>query len=167
MLIIFGGLPGTGKTTMARALAARLRAVYLRIDTIEAPIIAAYGGDVADVGYRVGYGVAEDNLRLGRTVIADSVNPLRLTRDAWRAAASRAAAASVEVEIMCSDVEEHRNRVERRTSDISRPKPPTWEQVCNREYEPWRHEHIVIDTAGRAVEDCLVELMTRLPAVVA
>ncbi|MFO7481079.1 AAA family ATPase, partial [Oceanibaculum nanhaiense] len=32
MLIVFGGLPGTGKTTLSRALADRLRAVYLRID---------------------------------------------------------------------------------------------------------------------------------------
>ena len=32
---------------------------------------------------RIGYAVAEDNLRLGRTVVADSVNPVKLTRDAW------------------------------------------------------------------------------------
>ncbi len=35
MLIVFGGLPGTGKTTLARAFAQRRRATYLRIDTIE------------------------------------------------------------------------------------------------------------------------------------
>ena len=38
MLIIFGGLPGSGKSTIARALALRLGAVYLRIDTIEQAI---------------------------------------------------------------------------------------------------------------------------------
>ena len=35
MLIIFGGLPATGKTTIARDLARQLGATYLRIDTIE------------------------------------------------------------------------------------------------------------------------------------
>jgi len=165
MLIIFGGLPGTGKTTIARALALRLGAVHLRIDTIEAPIIAAYGDDVADVGYRVGYGVADDNLRLGRTVIADSVNPLQLTRDAWRAVATRADTASIEVEIVCSDVNVHRRRVELRLSEIPELNPSSWEQVCGRRFEPWRSEHIVIDTAGRDIDDCLAELMTRLPAV--
>jgi predicted kinase len=33
-----------------------------------------------DRGYRVAYAVAEENLGLGRTVIADSVNPIQLTR---------------------------------------------------------------------------------------
>jgi predicted kinase len=35
MLIVFSGLPGVGKTTIARELACSLAAVYLRIDSIE------------------------------------------------------------------------------------------------------------------------------------
>jgi predicted kinase len=35
MLVVFGGLPGTGKTTRARGLAQRLKATYIRIDTVE------------------------------------------------------------------------------------------------------------------------------------
>ena len=35
MLIVLGGLPGAGKTTGARALAERLKAVHVRVDTIE------------------------------------------------------------------------------------------------------------------------------------
>ncbi len=38
MLIVFSGLPGTGKTTIANDLAAMTSAVYLRIDTIEQAI---------------------------------------------------------------------------------------------------------------------------------
>lgn len=45
MLIIFSGLPGSGKSTIARALARRLRAVYLRIDTIEQAIRDAEQAD--------------------------------------------------------------------------------------------------------------------------
>jgi predicted kinase len=38
MLIIFGGLPATGKTTIARELARQLGAVHVRIDSIEQAI---------------------------------------------------------------------------------------------------------------------------------
>jgi len=39
---------------------------------------------VEGVGYEIGQAVAADNLALGRTVIADCVNPWPLTRDAWQ-----------------------------------------------------------------------------------
>ena len=46
MLVVFGGLPGTGKTTLARQVADRLGATYLRIDTIEQALRSsmAFGG---------------------------------------------------------------------------------------------------------------------------
>jgi predicted kinase len=37
---------------------------------------------IDDAGYRVAHVVAEDNLRMGRTVVADGVNPVQISRDA-------------------------------------------------------------------------------------
>jgi predicted kinase len=164
MLIIFGGRSGSGKTALSRALARSLGAVHLRIDTVEEAIIAATGLPVGTAGYRVGYAVAEDNLRLGRVVVADSVNPLDLTREAWRAAADRAGVPSVEVEIICSDAAEHRRRVEARRSDDPGARQPTWREVLARHVEPWTREHLVIDTAGRTVAECLAQLNAALSA---
>ena len=163
MLIIFGGAPGTGKTTLSRQLALELAGVYLRIDTMDAPLIAVYGGDIADVSYRVAYAVARDNLLLGHKVIADCVNDVNITRNAWRDVGLRAEVPVVEIEIICSDAAEHRRRVETRTADIAGLTLPTWEQVCSRRAEPWAREPIIIDTAGRTVEDCLAELKAALP----
>jgi predicted kinase len=165
MLIIFGGLPATGKTTIARDLATQLGATYLRIDTIERVLreCATVSEPIHDEGYRVAYAIAEDNLRLGRTVIADSVNPIRLSRDAWIGVAHRAHARAVEVEVICSDQQLHRQRVETRAVDIHGLKLPTWEKVISREYEPWERKHIVIDTAGRSVGESVEELRRALP----
>lgn len=150
MLIIFGGLPGVGKTAIARELARQISAVYIRIDSIEQALGVQ---PVGEAGYRVGYAIAEDNLRAGRTVIADSVNPLAITRDAWLDVARRAASPAVEIEVICSDKAEHRLRVESRTADIPGHVLPTWPQVLAREYDPWRRERLVIDTATIAVEE--------------
>src|SRR5262252_893046 len=119
MLIVLGGLPGVGKTTIARELARRLGAVLLRIDSIEVAIRESglTAASMDDAGYRVGYAVAEDNLRLRQIVIADSVNPLPITRDAWLRAADRVEAPAIEVEVVCSDLREHRRRVEQRLQD--------------------------------------------------
>jgi predicted kinase len=163
MLVIFGGLPGTGKTTLARELARQLAATYLRIDTIEHAMAPAEGKPVGEAGYLVGYAVAEENLRLGRTVVADSVNPLPITRDAWRNAARRGGAAFVEILVVCSDDAEHRRRVETRTTDVAGLRL-TWQDVLARAFEPWDRAPVMIDTAGRTAEQSLAELQAALPA---
>jgi predicted kinase len=164
MLIVFGGLPGTGKTTVARALAQKLGAVYLRIDTIEQALRShqALKTDVGPSAYIIGYRLAEDNLRIGRIVITDSVNPLQMTRDAWVSVAERAATKAAEVEVICSDTAEHRRRIETRRTDIEKLRLPTWQDVIGREYENWDRQHIVIDTASKTASETVAELLTRL-----
>lgn len=154
MLIVIGGLPGAGKTTIARELARQIGAVHIRIDSIEQAIrdSGMVRQSIDDAGYRVGYAVAEDNLRIGRTVIADSVNPLAVTRDAWLAVANRAGVSAVEIEITCSDAMEHRQRVETRVSDVAGLRLPSWQEVVTRDYESWNRERLVIDTAGQSAD---------------
>ena len=157
MLIALGGFPGVGKSTLATLLARRIGAVHLRIDTIEQAMRNVGFAVSGPEGYLAARDLAADNLRLGHTVIVDSVNPLAITRNYWREIAARLAVALVEIQVVCSDEHQHRKRVESRITDIPGLVPPTWQQVLDRRYEPWPSAH-AIDTAGHAPEDILPQV---------
>ena len=152
MLIALGGLSGAGKSALARSLARRIEAVHLRIDTIEQAMRNAGFTVSGPEGYLAARDLAEDNLRVGRIVIVDSVNPQAITRAYWRETAERMAVDLLEIEVVCSDEAQHRRRVESRVTEIRGLVLPTWQHVLGRRYEPWKTAH-VIDTAGRTVEE--------------
>jgi predicted kinase len=140
----------------------------VRIDSIEQAVrdSEVLSRPVNDVEYRVGYAVAEDNLRVGRTVIADSVNPIQLTSDAWVATSKRAQVVAIEIEVVCSDIDEHRRRAEGRVVDIQSARLPTWREVLDRDYGRWHRDRILIDTARRSVEQnvkTIREMLAVLP----
>jgi predicted kinase len=163
-LIVFGGLPGSGKTTLARGAVRALAAVYLRIDVIEQALrdSGSLAGDVGPAGYLVAYGLAESNLRLGQSVVADCVNPLGITRAAWRRVAEQSSARLIEIEVICSDKAEHRRRVETRVSDIPGLAPPGWGSVLAHEYETWDQPRLVVDTAGVTVANAIAAVMSKI-----
>jgi predicted kinase len=162
MLVVLSGLPGVGKTTIARLLATAIGAVHVRIDSIEQALRNA-GMKVDGEGYGVAYAVAEDNLRLGRAVVADCVNPWPLTRNEWRSVAERAGVEALVVEIVCSDADEHRRRVESRSPDIPGHRLPSWRDVLERDYRPWEEERVVIDTACASVAESVRAILSILP----
>lgn len=149
---MLGGLPGVGKSTVADALARRLRATVVSVDPIEDAIIRAgitmsFATGVA--AYEVGAAVARMQLRNGLAVIADAANYLEVGRDMWRRAARDADAGVAVVEVICSDESLHRRRLESRERGLSAYPEPTWDQVVHRalETESWPEATIVVDTA--------------------
>jgi hypothetical protein len=58
----------------------------------------------------------------------------------------------------CSDPGEHQRRVEGRLSDRTGLRLPTWDEVRNREYDPWHRPDLVINTVGRSVDESRTEL---------
>ena len=164
VLVVVGGLPATGKSTIATVVARRTKAPYLRVDRIEQTIVAwsALTHPLGPVGYAVAYELAREQLRLGLDVIAECVNPIALTRDAWLDIAAGSGAAIVEVEVICSDEVEHRRRVATRTTDVEGLLKPTWSEIMDREYEPWSRPHLLVDSARISVEDAAKLIAARM-----
>lgn len=167
MLIVFSGLPGSGKTTLASQLATRRSAAYLRIDSIEHVLRKARPGeDIGPAGYDVALAIAGGNLSLGITVVADCVNPVTESRAAWRNVASASAVPHLDIEVVCTDKAEHRRRVEQRRPDIAGVILPDWASVEVHAYQPWTGDRLVVDTAVLSIEEALRLIEARLASLV-
>lgn len=166
MLVILSGLPGTGKTTLAKALAAKRSATYVRVDAIEHALsrTADLGDNIGPAGYIVAFAIAASNLRLGNLVIADSVNPVPESRQGWRDVARSAAVPFVEVEVVCSDQTEHEHRVANRTADIAGFALPSWSSIKAHSYAPWTSPRLVVDTALLNPDDAVAAIEARMGA---
>ena len=151
MLIVVGGLPGVGKTTVARALAGRLAAVHLRIDTFEAALVrqglVPGRTDVGPHGYALALAAAETCLAAGTDVVVDAVFPVAAARRPFRELAGRAGVPVHWVRLICSDPAEHRRRVEERVGDLPGHVVPDWHAVRRRDVDQWHERHTVVDTA--------------------
>ena len=165
VLYIFSGLPGSGKSTLAQALARRLDAAYVRIDTIEQALRDFCAVNVEGEGYEISYRMAAENLRLGLGVVADSCNPIELTRNEWEKVATESGARGVNIEIICSDKAEHRARIETRPSTVPGLRQLTWKEVEDRGYQAWTKSRIVIDTSAKSESESLDEILVALAAL--
>ena len=167
MLLIFGGLPASGKSTISKRVAHELKAAYIRVDTIEQTLRDSGLENLYSEGYEVAYKIAAENLSLGVMVVADSVNSISITREAWRSIGETANVPILEIEIVCSNLGEHKRRVETRTVDNEQSTQVTWKDVLNRDWEPWLQADVVIDTANaspaQSFEKTLAQIKSKSP----
>lgn len=166
-LIVITGRPGTGKTTLAKALVSRLAVGYLRIDAIETALQSTMhaasdsgspgGADdhrtIGPEGYVVAHYLARSNLELGRDVIIDAVCPVAESRTGWADTAAASGARLIMIETALGDPAEHARRVSERRPDMDGQRVPTWAEVTAAEWEPWDETRdgprLLIDTTSR------------------
>ncbi|MDT5043684.1 MAG: hypothetical protein QOE51_4669 [Actinoplanes sp.] len=150
VLAVFAGLPGVGKSTLARRVGVALPAAVLAVDTVDFTL-REYDVKESRPGYAA-YGVvaalAEVQLTMGHNVIIDAVNPVQAARRLWVELADRMRVPLRVVEVVCGDDAEHRRRVEARYAARDHEGIPDWVRVLERqtEYEPYLGPRLVVDT---------------------
>ena len=143
-----GGLPGVGKTTVARAVAGRLPAAHLRVDTFEAALVRlGLVGEAGAQGYELALAAADTCLTAGTDVVVDAVFDVAAARRPFRELGARHAVDVHWVRLICTDRGEHERRVTGRTADLAGHTVPTWEAVQARRVDQWHERHTVVDTA--------------------
>ncbi len=145
------GLPGSGKSTVARQLAAELCCAVISVDTVEHGLREA-GVDASEpiglAAYAVANRLVEAQLNLGHTVIADAVNHHPDARQAWLDLAEAHHAELRVIHVECSDQELHRARLESRAHEL--PMVPWSRVVALRDtWLPWPVAVERVDTATR------------------
>jgi predicted kinase len=163
-LVVFAGLPGVGKSTLSLEVARRTGAIWLRVDVVEAALIKSGFTRSFESGlaaYVVARDLAGEHLRIGRTVVVDAVNGVEPARAMWRSLAAECGSALFFFEAFCSDLQEHRRRVESRGAPTPPLPVPAWDEVVRREYEPWTDPVTRVDTCA-PVEVSVGQVLARI-----
>ncbi|HTB00589.1 MAG TPA: AAA family ATPase [Bradyrhizobium sp.] len=160
-LIVLSGLPGSGKSMLAEGVSRALSIPLFSIDPIEAAMWR--GGLKKDqtgiAAYEVAIALADEQLRLGHSVIVDAVNPIEAPRAAWRSLAAKYRAGLKIIECICADETIHRARIEARRRNIPGMPEITWARVLERraEYEPWTDARLTLDTSIETPDKLIAE----------
>jgi predicted kinase len=162
-LIIFSGLPGTGKSTLAEAVGKALGIPVFAKDWLEAVLLSSGLNPTSEdkslgfAGYELLTVLATRQLMLGQSVILDSVAASKTIRDTWLNLAEQYGASCRVIECICSDQSLQRRQLKQRQRNIPGWHELEWSEVerVKGYYSPWEGERITLDMANSFNENFL------------
>jgi predicted kinase len=163
-LIVFSGVPGSGKSTMAEATGAALGIPVFAVDWLLGSL-SPFGGYHLDESWGMGAELlttlALRQLRLGQSAILDYPLEELAVRDRWRSLAARAGSDFRVIVCVCSDEQEHKRRLAGRRRGIPGwHEGGDWANVQQRlaAFPPWAGEVLTVDTT-RPQADVLAAIL--------
>jgi len=158
-LVLFSGLPGVGKTALARRVARHLHIPLFAKDRIQSALrVRGLADRKTPDGYHLMFDLADEQLSLGVSVVLDAVFPMEGFRSAARDIALRNNANFRPIYCYCSDQSVWRERMKGREQYVLNWTPVGWEAVERLQamYEPWDPETTLFVDSLNNFEDNLV-----------
>ena len=112
----------------------------------------------------IGLGICRALARNGVNIVLADIERAQLEIARSELATFNVRTRAIEVEMVCSDPERHRERVEMRVADIPGHRVPTWQEVVDRDYQAWQGDRLVIDTAFLRVDQSVKLIRLRAGA---
>lgn len=159
--IVMRGYPGTGKSTIARAIATALHAPLIDRDIIRQTAVDILGElpRVGHFSYELMFALAREQLRLGLSVVVDTPLTYHTTYEQSKELARQFHTPMLVVRCICPP-EVQKRRLEGRKGKVSEFQITSWE-----EWEQWKprfedfdDEGCVIDTSN-PLDDSLAKVM--------
>ncbi len=151
MLILVCGLPGTGKTSVAKRIAMQTCSLVISTDVVRKQMLKkpAYDNKEKAMVYGELFSRAEKALKEGRNAVVDGTFYRKELRDGIRKIAERTGSGFRVVEVVCGESKVMR-RLERRsrTRSVSDADCRVYIKI-KKQFEPIQEEHAIIDTSGK------------------
>lgn len=163
-LIVMRGYPGTGKSTIAHAIARTLHIPLIDRDVIRQVTVNILGNhaEVGHLAYEMIFALAREQLKLGLSLVIDTPLTYYRTYEQARQLASTFHVPMLVIHCQCSpEVQKH--RLESRKGTVSEFQITSWEEWKRWEprFEEFDDGGCVIDTANR-IEDSLAKIFQAL-----
>ncbi|MEM3422670.1 MAG: AAA family ATPase [Candidatus Bilamarchaeaceae archaeon] len=145
MIFVLCGLPGTGKSTLARALATKLKCVHISTDNVRLEFLKrrTYSQKEKFFVYDKMLEKAENQLKKEKNVILDGTFYLKSLREKVKTLGEKNRTFVILIECTLSE-KEVRKRLFNRKADESEADFEIYKKV-KREFEPIKERHLIVD----------------------
>jgi len=148
MLVLVCGLPGTGKTTVAKRIAEETKSTHLNTDIIRKDILAdpKYTEEEKEMIYNLLFNMAEKLLSAGSKVVIDGTFYRKELRDKVRSIAEKTKKKFRMVEVTCAeDILKERIEKRKKNESFSDADFDIYLKI-KEQFEPIKEKHTVLMT---------------------